>query len=120
MGTFPITSRWIHSDAYTDCDPLTTSHHCLNSSWDFANETIHATHLRKCARDSSHNNIADSEGDTHSTSHVLAQRTIEPPLEQNGHSGPLAVSTPAPLYEGAVSLEFLLDDNHIHSAKLAG
>ena len=36
-----VTSQWIHSDAYSDCDPLTTSHHYLDSSWDFANETIH-------------------------------------------------------------------------------
>ena len=96
------------------------THYPLDSSWDFTNETAHATHLRKHAHDLSHNNIADSEGDTRSTSHIPAQQTIEPPLEQNGHSGPLAVSTPAPLYEGAVSPEFLLDNNHIHSAKLAG
>ena len=31
------TSWWIHSDAYTDCDPLSTSHHYLDSSWDLTN-----------------------------------------------------------------------------------
>ena len=96
-----ISSQWIHSDTYTNCDLLTTSHHYLDSSWDFANETIHATCLRKHAHDLLHHRIADSKGDTHSTSHIMAQQTVDPPLKQEGHPAPLVVSAPAPASKGA-------------------
>ena len=101
LDTLFITSQWIHSDAYTNCDPLTTSHYYLDSSWDFANETIHAACPRKRAHDSLHQRIADSEGDTRSTSHIPAQQTVEPPLSQEGHPAPLVASAPTPASEGA-------------------
>ena len=35
-----LTSQWVHSDAYSDCDTPSTTHHYFDSSWDLANETI--------------------------------------------------------------------------------
>ena len=75
------------------------------------NETIHATHPRKCAHDSLHNNIADSEGDTCSTSHVPAQQTIELPLELEGHPAPLVASVPAPASKGATFSDIDTENN---------
>ena len=104
-----VTSQWIHSDAYSDCDLLTTSHHYLDSSWDFKNKTVHAARPRKHARDPLHNPVAVSEGDSSSTSHTLAHHPVAPPLEQEGHPVPLAVSTPAPASKGAALSDTALE-----------
>ena len=76
-----VTSWWIHTDAYLDCDPLSNTHHYLDNSWDLTNETIHATHLRKCACDQSHNGMAVSKGESRRTSHNLAHTHVDLPLE---------------------------------------
>ena len=74
-------SQWIHTDAYLDCDPLSTTHHYLDSSWDLTSETIHAAHLRKCACDQLHNGMAVSKGESSRTSHDQAQTNVDLPLE---------------------------------------
>ena len=113
------TSQWIHSDVYTDCDLLTASHHYLDSSWDLAKETLHATCLRKCAHDPLHNGIADSEGDSRHTSHVPpAQTNVDPPLEQEGHPEPLVVSAPALAYEGATFSGTDIENNSMPNPSL--
>ena len=45
------TSEWVHSEAYLDDMELCTTHHYFNSSWDLAQEMIHATCPRKCTCD---------------------------------------------------------------------
>ena len=108
-----MTSWWIHSDAYTNCDPLSASYHYLNSSWDLNNETIHAARPRKCAHDPLHNGIAVSEGESSCTTHVPAHTHVDLPLEQEGHPEPLAVSAPTPAYEGATFSDTDMENNPI-------
>ena len=58
-----------------------------------------------------HNRMAVSKGESCCTSHDQAHTHVDLPLEQEGHPEPLAVSAPAPAYEGAVFSDTDMENN---------
>jgi hypothetical protein len=108
-----LTSEWVHSDAYSDDNEPRTTHHYFDSSWDLAQEMTHAARPRKRTRDHLQHEMPASEGASGSNSHAHVPRNVDLPMERNGHSGPLAVSTPAPANEGAASSDSISETDSI-------
>jgi hypothetical protein len=106
LDTLFLSSRWQHTDMYSNCDPSIASHHYFDASWDLAFERDYASSQREHetrqsngkSRKRAHNSSV-SEGNT---SHTLAPPIGASPLRRNSHSHSSANSPPAPDPKGAV------------------
>jgi hypothetical protein len=111
-------SRWQHTDMYSDTDPSVTSHHYFDASWDIASERAQANsqreHEQRQRNGTSHKRTRSSVSEgAKSSDPVHPIRVL--PLRKNGHSNSSVNTHPAPDPEGAVFSDIIADDNSSHS-----
>jgi hypothetical protein len=116
LDTLFESSRWQHTDMYSDCDPSLATHHYFDASWDIAFERAQANSQREheqrqlngTSRKRTRNSSTVSEG-VQSSVPVPSLSVL--PLRKNGHSNSSANTPRAPDPEGALFSDIIADDD---------
>jgi hypothetical protein len=116
LDTLFQSSRWQHTDMYSNCDPSITTHHYFDASWDLAFERAQANsqrqHEQRQLSGTSRKHTRDSTVCEGAKSHAPVLSIGVLPLRKKGHSNSPANTPPAPDPNGAVFSDVIAQDDH--------